>query len=1274
MVRLFLFLLSLIPAIAWSAGVDVVDLKVEHMSNPIGLDNFTPRLSWKMLSAKRNVMQTQYQILAATTPDKLNESQADLWNTGVVSSDEQLNIVYAGKPLRSNQRVFWKVRVNTTAGLSDWSKSAQFGVGLKDESYWSGRWIGWEHHTPEDSIGVQHSSLSARYVRTEFKSPQKVVRATAYVLGMGLYELYINGQKVGDRVLSPIPTDYRRSVTYNAYDITDLLDTVNAVGLILGNGRYFAPRQNKPQKVATFGLPKCRVNILLEYDNRTVRTISSDETWKITTAGPIRANNEYDGEVYDARMELGNWACVGYDDSKWNKAERVAIPTGTLRGTTTPGITVLGEVTPVGMKKGGANRYILDMGENLSGWLSTSVRGRQGDKIQLRFAEALTPSGDSLYTDNLRSARATDVYICNGKERNSLWHPTFVTHGFRYVEVTGLRKAKLSDFKAQKVSDEMAVIGHFSCSDTILNKVYENAVRGIIANYKGMPMDCPQRDERQPWLGDRTVGALGESFALDNATLYAKWMRDICEAQRADGTIPDVAPAFWYYYTDDVSWPAALPFICNMLQEQYADNQVVKQCYPHIAKWMLHILNRYCVGGIVLKDRYGDWCVPPEDLKEIHAKEAWRKTNGPLISTAYSIRCLQLLAQFASMQNFDKDAKYWNSIRADLIRAFNKKWLVNKRGTSSIPSHILYPDDVYYSNNTATANLLALSFGIVPDSLRSVVAKNVVANIITKHNGTIPTGVIGCSFLLRGLSDNGFADVAYMLATNKQYPSWGYMAEQGATTTWELWNGDKANPSMNSGNHVMLLGDLLTWCYQYLGGIRNDSTSQGYKHILLKPAFEIPDANNVDVSYETPYGKVGSRWHRTLQHLDWDVEIPVNVTAKVCLPDGSIQSVGSGKYHFSVDIPTSDKRIVKNEFLYEHASFPECHASTIAALENGDLVAAYFGGTKERNPDVCIWVSRKPKGQTSWTDPQLAADGVFRLGTADAQLAGINDSTTEASAGPIVSMKGKHLKRKACWNPVLYQMPNGTLYLFYKIGLNVKDWTGWYVTSTDNGLTWTERKPLPKGFLGPVKNKPELVGDRLICPSSTENGGWRIHFEILDLKTGQWKYVGPVKSKQEIPSVDKLRLKAKAKDIICIQPSILKHKDGRLQVLCRTRNGRLATSWSSDGGDTWSDVELSELPNNNSGTDAVTLKDGRQVVIYNNVSLVPGTQKNVRTPLSLAISDDGVHWSHLMDLEISPVSQYSYPAIVQGKNGKLHCVYTWRRQRIAYKEIDLNVK
>ena len=1265
--------------------VSVSWLRVENMEQPLAIDTNEPRFSWLIKSEKQDVRQTAYQLI-------ISDDKGEVWNSGKVNSDQQLWVRYGGQQLKSATQYSWKVKVWTNIGESEWSNEERFGIGLLKESQWSGRWIGIERLLPGEERGL-HTKLAARYLRKEFELDKPVKRAIAYVAGIGLHELHVNGLAYNRYVMQPMPTDYRKTILYNTYDITESLKANNGqqkaqkhcVGIVLGNGRLFPMRQTKPYKIPTFGFPKCRINILITFEDGTTKRISTDEKWRLTANGPIRSNNEYDGEIYDARQELTGWDMPGYNDKSWFMAERTELPTGTLRAQMAPGMVM----EPLTSRPSSLTSNIYDFHQNMAGWIAFTPTGKPGDTIRVKYAEKLKEDG-TLYLDNFRDAQSEDIYICgsglDGKtSQNNEWHPVFSYHGFRYAQITG----PVEDVHAYTVSDEMQTTGRFECSDATLNQVMKNAWWGIYSNYKGMPVDCPQRNERQPWLGDRTMGSLGESYVFNNERLYTKWMRDICESQREDGVFCDVAPAFWNYYNDDVTWPAALPFGCDMLWRQYGNREAIDKSYPYIKRWLNHLLEDYLTDGIITTDKYGDWCVPPEKLELIHSQDPTRKTDGSLISTAYVIRVMQLLEQWGC------EATHWQPIREQMTKDFNRHFLTVKEGTSLRPGHVLYPDSIFYGNiatpysdqrseNTATANLLALSFGIVPEQYRQEVAKNVVENIIIKNNAHVPCGVIGISWLLRGLSDNGFSDVAYMIATQKSYPSWGYMAENGATTIWELWNGDKASPKMNSGNHVMLLGDLVTWCYQYLGGIRPttvpDVSASGYKHFRLQPAFDIPDCSYANVSFDSPYGTITSNWKKTLQHVEWDVQVPCNTTADVCLPDGTIKTVGSGKYHFSCDIPTSHPAITKDEFLYEKAAFPQCHSASIVETRKGDLVATYFGGKHERNPDVCIYVSIKKKGAQEWSKPILAADGVFKSGTKEAEIAGISGDVT----------------RKACWNPVIFEMPNGELWLFFKIGTKVADWTGWLTKSKDGGKTWSKREALPKGFLGPVKNKPELIDGRLLCPSSTENNGWKFHMEIYDLKTKQWKYVGPVEAEQamrcenmkttnvpaasssgkkediEAPDAGGVADKSGMHPIDCIQPSILKLKDGRLQVLMRTRNGKIATSFSSDNGDTWTKVTLLDVPNNQSGTDAVTLQDGRHVLIYNNFETLPGTKKGVRTPLSIAISDDGTHWRHALTLEDSPISQYSYPSIIQGKDGKLHAVYTWRRLRIAYKEIDIN--
>ena len=1259
-IRLACWLCLLLPLGSMAQEVSVSRLTTEHLANPMGIDTSTPRLSWQLESDQKNVRQEAYHILVASTPELLAQDKGDLWDSGKTASAESQNIVYAGKALKSDTRCYWKVKSYTSAGETVWSETSRWSVGLLGEVHWKGRWIGWDQPSAWDREDA-HSRLSARYLRKEFEVKKPVKQATVYICGLGMYEMFINGKRIGDQVLAPLPSDYRKTLFYDTYDVTSLLTDKNAIGVTLGNGRYYTMQQHyRTYKIVNFGYPKLRMNLLITYQDGTTETIKSDTDWRITTDGPIRSNNEYDGETYDARKELGDWTLPGYDDSQWEPVQRVGAPGGTPRGMITPPMKVIKTIQPVHIRAKG-DRYIVDMGQNIAGWLRARICGNEGDTIRLRFSETLTPEGE-LYTANLREAQSTDYYICNGKENGKTWAPRFVYHGFRYVEISGYKDAKLSDFTGEVVSDEVEPTGTFECSDETLNRVYKNAWWGILGNYKGMPVDCPQRDERQPWLGDRTMGCWGESYLFDINTLYSKWTRDICESQREDGCFSNVAPAFWMYYDDNVTWPAVLPFACDMLYTQFGNREPMERCYPAIRKWMLHLRREYMQDGLITKDKYGDWCVPPESLELIHSKDPARITDGTLISTAYYIKLLDVMQRFASLQNLKEDQAQWAAWAKEMKEAFNRKYLHIRRGTSQKPGHPLYPDSVYYGNNTVTSNVLPLAFNIVPNDCKEDVAKQIVSTTILKNGGHISCGVIGVQWLLQELSRNGFADVAFLLASKKTYPSWGYMAEQGATTTWELWNGNTADPKMNSGNHVMLLGGLLPWCYEHAAGIRSDSTQTGFRHIILKPDFDIQNLFWAKASYRCPYGTIKSAWKKTLTHLEWDITIPCNTTAEVHLPDGRVEQIGSGDYHYSADIPALHPAVLENQFLYEKASFPECHASTIVELENGDLVAAFFGGTKERNPDVCIWVCRKPKGSDTWTEPVKVADGVFDLNDPDAKIAGITADIKD--------------HRKACWNPVLFQVPGGDLLLFFKIGLNVPDWTGWLVRSKDGGKTWSQREALPLGFLGPIKNKPEFINGRILCPSSTEGEqGWRIHIEYSDDMGKTWKTTGPIPAELEFPSQYR-NMNADEKEkrpILVIQPSILKHKDGTLQVICRTRNSHLATSWSKDNGSTWSKVTLIEgLPNNNSGTDAVTLQDGRHALVYNNFSPLLGDKKGVRTPINLALSDDGIHWTPVLTLEDSPVREYSYPAIIQGKDGKLHITFTWRRELIKYMEIDLN--
>jgi alpha-L-rhamnosidase len=1228
-------LLITIKSVYANNEIKVSNLRCEMLDNPLAINTQYPFLSWKIESSIRNIRQVAYQIIIASSPDNLSKNIGDIWNSGKIESSQSVNIKYSGPPLQSRMNCYWKVKAWTNIEQTQWSEPAYFYTGLISESDWQAKWIGLDKSFEWDSIS-KFSRLSARYFRKQFKINSKIKSAHIYIVGLGLYELYINGNKIGNQVLSPSPTDYRKSVKYNVFDVKQyLVKSTNAVGVILGNGRFFTMRQNyKPYKINTFGFPKMLLQLEIEYFDGSKQIIVSDETWKVTADGPIRSNNEYDGEEYDANKEMPGWNEVGFNDNKWLKAELVDSPGGRIEAQMNKNMKIMETIKPLRISKLTDNIYIIDMGQNFAGWIKINVKGRKGDVVKMRFAEILNDTG-GLYTANLRDAKVTDLYTLKGSG-NETWEPSFVYHGFRYVEITGYPGIpSLSDFEGKVVYDEMETIGTFETSKETINQIYKNAYWGIRSNYKGMPVDCPQRNERQPWLGDRTIGSYGESFIFNNFNLYSKWLDDIQQSQTPEGSIPDVAPNFWFYYKDNITWPATYILVANMIYIQTGNYQPIIKHYEYMKKWLNYMYSKYSSNYIITRDSYGDWCVPPESKTIIHTKDSLRITDGKLIATAYFFHLLNLMKKFALLQNKTDDFNDFSILADSVKNAFNKEFLDIK--------------SCKYGNNSVTSNILPLYFNITPDSLKNKVFNNITEKILRENNGHISTGVIGTQWIMRLLTEFGRPDIAYTIVTKRDYPSWGYMIENDATTIWELWNGNTANPAMNSHNHVMLLGDLIIWLYENIAGIKSNSDNPGFKEIIMNPSI-IDGIKFVRASYNSVYGLIKSEYHNEIDCFKWNISIPANTKAIIYIPcsdslsifesnrpvneiadikflrmqdNKAVFEIGSGDYSF-VSYYKWKKGILKSEFIFEHSSFPESHAATIAETKEG-IAVAWFGGTKERNPDVCIWLSRY--FDNKWTEPVIVADGI------------VNDTL-----------------RYACWNPVLYTMPDGKLLLFYKTGPKVSEWKGWLKISDDNGVTWSEAIQMPDRYLGPVKNKPVLLENgTLICPSSTENNGWKVYFEISDDFGTTWNKIEPFEN-EKVYQV--------------IQPTILKYKNNVLQILCRSKNRSIIESWSYDGGKTWSGLKPTELPNNNSGIDAVSLSDGRQLLVYNHVLPPEGQNKGERTPLNVAVSDDGKTWYAALILENSKAGQYSYPSVIQTSDGRVHIVYTWQRQRIKHVEID----
>ena len=779
--------------------------------------------------------------------------------------------------LADGQRVMLRTddqwRVSSTQA-ADWNQS-----NFSDAAWEPAKVLGPYGMSPWGDVGLAwRPVLPARLLRKEFKATPQVKRATLYVSGVGLFEAYLNGEKVSRDVLVPALSEYEKRVFYLTYDVTKLLKPgPNALGVMLGNGRFFAMRHEIPTYMRTFGYPQLRLQLEMELADGKVERVCSDETWKLTTEGPIRSNNEYDGEVYDARKELAGWGRPGFNDSGWQPVQVLAGPAGVLSAQPMAPIRVTQTLQPVSLHEVRPGIYVYDLGQNIAGWCRLTAAGPRGTTITLRHAERLRANG-MIYTDNLRSAEAKDTYILKGGG-TEVYEPRFAYHGFRYVELRGYPgKPTLATLQGRLVHDDLDLASQFATSNPLLNQIYKAVTWGTADNYRSVPTDCTQRDERQGWLGDRSGGSLGETYMFNVAAFYAKWVQDINDAQDAEGRISDVSPAYWPFYKDNVTWPASFILVADHMLRQYGDARIIEQNYPAMRKWILH-MESYLKDDLMPRDSYGDWCVPPESPEVINSKDPSRRTDGTLIGTAYFYHLLVLMEKFATLAGKPDDAREYSQLSSRLLVAFNKTYF--------------HSDAAQYSNASETSSVLPLAFGMVPEADRQRVADTLAAKIVDQGKSHLGTGLLGGQTVMQTLSDTGHTALAYQIASQKSYPGWGYMMEHGATTIWELWNGDTANPAMNSGNHLMLVGDLVTWLYENMAGIRSDSSQPGFKHIVMRPT-PVGNLTSVKASFNSPYGKIGSDWNLTGGRFTWNLSVPPNATATVYVPATDNRAVTEG--------------------------------------------------------------------------------------------------------------------------------------------------------------------------------------------------------------------------------------------------------------------------------------------------------------------------------------------------------------------------------------------
>ncbi len=799
-----------------------VNLRCEFLKDPVGIDVRQPRLAWVDLHTERAQMQSAYQVLVASSPELLAQNKGDQWDSRKTASDDPTQVIYNGKSLESNHSYWWKVRYwDKDGNTSAYSEPASFGVALLSADDWKGQWIG-----------------GANQLRQEFNLPEAPRHARAYICGLGYYELHINGRKIGMNYLDPAWTTFDKRALYVTYDITHNLHSgPNAVGVMLGEG-WFHERE-----------------LLLQLDIELASgkhvSVTSGPAWKVKN-GPIVSDSVWDGEVYDARLETPGWDMPGYKEDGWKPAEAEKAPGGVLSAQMMPPIQDVDTMVPIGLTNPRPGVYVYDMGQNFSGWVDLHVSGPRGTQVQLRFAELLYDTG-MINRENIRAAKARDIYILRGGGEE-YYHPRFTYHGFRYVEITGFPGTpSLDSIRGHVVHSAVKTTGSFVASKTLLNQIHKIIRWSDLTNLHSVPTDCDQRNERQGWMGDAQVSAEGMLLNFDMAAFYTNFLRDIRDVQDPDGTITDTVPHRYGRRPADPAWGTAFPLICWYTYLQTGNRRLLEENYDGLKKYE-EFLHSRAPGDVLSYSYYGDWV-------------ATEFTPGAEVSDFYYYYDTLVLSKMAAALGNSADAENYSQQAERIKDAFNKEFFDPKTGN--------------YTTGTQTANDLPLFLDIVPPDHRGAVAGNLNNNILYLHNTHLTTGLAGLRYLFPVLTKDGRSDLAYDLATQTTYPSWGYMLANGATTVWELWQ-KKVGPSMNSQNHHMM-GSVDAWFYEALGGINVDPEQPGYRHIRIEPQVT-RDLTSVSATVSTVRGKVTSSWTHDPGIITLQVDVPVNSAASVSIP------------------------------------------------------------------------------------------------------------------------------------------------------------------------------------------------------------------------------------------------------------------------------------------------------------------------------------------------------------------------------------------------------
>ena len=834
------------------------DLRTEYAVNPLGLEAQHLRLSWKLQSAQRAARQSAYQVLVASSTQLLHRGQADLWDSGRVKSDQSIQIPYRGKSLISRQRCAWMVRVWDADGQpTAYSEPATWEMGLLEPTDWEADWMGY----PAGWNG------RALYFHCDFFVKKEVRSARAYVAGLGYHELHLNGAKVGDHVLDPGYTDYSKRVLYVTHDVTaQLRRGKNTVGAIVGNGWY--------------GMPKLLLQLEITYADGSRETVvtggrqasESGHSWRVTN-GPILANSIYDGETYDARLEKPGWASPDGNTLQktqdrsaiWIGAVAVEAPGGRLVSQYNEPIKLIDTFAPAGVAEPKPGVFVFDTGQNLAGWAELRVEGPRGTQVTLRFAETLLPDG-TVNQENLRTAAATDIYITKGEGRET-WEPRFTYHGFRYVQMEGYPgRPTLESLAIKRVRSAVAANGAFECSHALINRIQRMIWNTEASNLYSVPTDCPQRNERMGWMNDLTVRLEESLYNFDLARFYTKFLDDVGDTQAPDGSITDTAPFKWGKRPAD---PVSASYLLMgwFLYQYYGDTNAMAAHYNGFKRWVDFVAGK-AVDQIVPYGSWGDWSPPAAEAVSgsTGVSAIAKNTPLPFMSTGYLYYTADLAAKMAHVLGKTKDERHYTDLAGKVREAFNRKFWNETTGG--------------YGSNNQSCNSFALFIGAVPEKNMARVVANLVKDV-ENHQDHLTTGNLCTKYLLETLANNGQADVAFRIATQKTYPSWGFMLANGATTLWERWE-HLTKGGMNSHNHPMM-GSVSSWFYKYLAGIQADPMAPGFKHFIVRPRV-VDGLNWVRASYTSMYGVIRSEWRKENGTFVLKVSIPVNTSATICIP------------------------------------------------------------------------------------------------------------------------------------------------------------------------------------------------------------------------------------------------------------------------------------------------------------------------------------------------------------------------------------------------------